>query len=253
MTNFMQDSVVCGACGHVFTASLILSTHTFGSPDLDTRPPEAQRSTMRAWVHRCPGCGYCSRSPSRFDESLRATLQSEAYRAVLTDTSIPELAGSFAAVSLLSDAAGQRRDAGWSLLHAAWACDDAELEVQAASLRGRAADRFLASLGDPGPSGEQPGSREAITVDCLRRSGRFAEALQLIEVGLAKDYGDIIHAVLRLQRVLVTAEDTAGHLLDEAFADGQPVTRRERRPGLSAIIERILARNPGHPPSPPPP
>jgi hypothetical protein len=80
MTTYAEETVVCGACGHAFTHGALNSTNAFGSPDLDPRPPEMQRSTMHAWIHRCPSCGYCSEDASKFDDKLQPLLQSHEYR-----------------------------------------------------------------------------------------------------------------------------------------------------------------------------
>jgi hypothetical protein len=89
MTTFASQSVACGNCGHVFNHPTLASTYTFGSPDLDTRPPELQRSTMHAWIQRCPSCGYCSRDVAEFDHRLRPVLESAEYRSQLADLRYP--------------------------------------------------------------------------------------------------------------------------------------------------------------------
>ncbi len=221
MTTFAQASVVCGCCGRAFSHQTLASTNASGSPDLDTRPPEMRRSTMDAWVQRCPSCGYCAQDASKFDDRFRAVVNSSEYRAQLADTRLPELAGTFVCMGMLADASARPDDAGWTYLHAAWVLDDARKDDLAREWRGKAADRWLAVLAAGKLFAYKPGASEAILTDCLRRSGRAAEALPVIERALSGNYDDIIHNILRFQRVLIQRGDTSRHLAEEALEYGQ--------------------------------
>ncbi len=211
-----NQSVICGSCGHAFTHEALGSVSTFGSPDLDTRPPEMHRSTMDMWVQRCPSCGYCSPDASKFDDRFRGVLNSSEYRSQLADTRHPELACTFVCTGMLADASARQDDAGWAYLRAAWVLDDAGKDDLAREWRSKAADRYLAALAAGKSFARQPGLSEAILTDCLRRSGRGAEALQVIERALCGSYDDIIHKILRLQRVLIQRGDASRHLTQEA-------------------------------------
>jgi hypothetical protein len=220
MTTFAEQSVACGNCGHVFTHHTLGSTYVFGSPDLDTRPPELQRSTMHAWIQRCPSCGYCSRDVAEFDHRLRPVLESAEYRSQLTDAVYPELTCTFICAGMLAEAAGRQADAGWAYLHAAWTLDDANKDELAKIWRGRAADKILGVLNDGQLFADQPGASEAIVTDCLRRVGRGAEALQVVERGLSQNYEDAVHKILTFERALIQRGDTGRHLVKEAFEAG---------------------------------
>jgi hypothetical protein len=208
MTTFASQSVACGNCGHVFNHPTLGSTYTFGSPDLDTRPPELQRSTMHAWIQRCPSCGYCSRDVAEFDYRLRSVIEGSAYRSQLTDAVYPELISTFICAGMLAEAAGRQVDAGWAYLHAAWTLDDANKDKLARIWRGKAADKILAALSDEQLFAEQSGASEAIMADCLRRARRENEALQVIDRALSQSYEDIIHKILAFERVLIRRGDT---------------------------------------------
>ncbi len=222
MTTFAKETVVCGACGHVFTHQALASTNAFGSPDLDTRPPEMQRSTMRAWIQRCPSCGFCARDASKFDARFRVAMDTSCYRSQLTDARFPELASTFLCSGMLAEAVGQREDSGWCYLRAAWILDDASKDELAKLWRSKAADAFLAFLTEGQTSVQQPGAYEAIVTDCLRRAGRGDEAVSVIERGLMQACEQVIHKVLALQRKLIQRGDTARHLLQEALEDEEP-------------------------------
>lgn len=217
MTTFANTSVVCGACGHVFTHRALASTNAFGSPDLDTRPPEMKRSTMHAWIQRCPSCGYCSQDAAKFDDRFRPLMDGSAYRSQLADTRYPELASTFICAAMLLESIGQLDDAGWSYLHAVWELDDANKDDLARLWRGKAADVFLALLAEGHSFNQQPGASEAIVTDCLRRAGRGTEALRVVEQALNQNYEDIIRKILTLQKVLIQRGDTGRHLIKEAL------------------------------------
>ena len=58
MTTVYHQNITCAICGTEFEYTGIASTNAFGPTDLDTQPPEMERSTIDAWVQRCPQCGY---------------------------------------------------------------------------------------------------------------------------------------------------------------------------------------------------
>ncbi len=60
MTRIFEQEVECCVCQEKSKHMIIGSTNSFGSPDLDTRPPEMKRSTLSLWIQRCPSCGYSS-------------------------------------------------------------------------------------------------------------------------------------------------------------------------------------------------
>lgn len=217
MTTFTPDKVVCGACGCVFNHFALASTNSFGSPDLDTRPPGMQRSTMHAWIQRCPSCSYCSRDASRLEESCRPVLDSDGYRSQLADARYPDLASSFICSGMLEGAAARDTEAAWAYLHAAWVLDDARSDELARQWRSKAADVILGVMAAGHSFVEQPGASEAILVDCLRRSGRGDEALSLIERASNGGFDDVITQILAFQRGLIQSGDTAAHLIKEAL------------------------------------
>ncbi len=58
MSTFREFKKKCTICGTESKFNIITSTNSFGSPDLDLRPPEMRRSTMWLWIQRCPCCNY---------------------------------------------------------------------------------------------------------------------------------------------------------------------------------------------------
>jgi hypothetical protein len=147
-------------------------------------------------------------------------LESADYRSQLTDAIYPELTSTFICAGMLADAAVRGADAGWAYLHAAWTLDDADKGELARTWRGRAADKVLAVLNDGQLFAEQPGASEAIVADCLRRAGRGADALQVIDRALSQGCEDVIRNVLAFERLLIQRGDTDRHLIKEALETG---------------------------------
>ena len=57
MTTMFRATHKCAVCGEMETYYEIGSTNSFGSPDLDLRPPQMQRGTMGEWIQK-ERCGF---------------------------------------------------------------------------------------------------------------------------------------------------------------------------------------------------
>jgi hypothetical protein len=208
-----REDVRCRNCGKSSEQTILTSTNAFGSPDLDLRPPEMQRSTMRIWLQLCPHCGFCAPDLAK-TEGDRSVIDSAEYRAVLANQRFPELARRFLARALVlkdADPAG----AAHSCLCAAWACDDAGLDALAVECRlGAAIGLEQLKPFEDSDSGLTPG---AILVDVLRRAGRFQQAASECEFLLAnRSATGVLKQVLEFQRRLIVASDRAIHTVAEA-------------------------------------
>src|ERR1044072_678127 len=62
MTRRSWQAFSCAQCGQESEHIVILSTNTFGTPDLDLRPARMKRDTMDCWVQECPHCRYVAQS-----------------------------------------------------------------------------------------------------------------------------------------------------------------------------------------------
>src|SRR5438093_611864 len=100
MTTFFRQDVTCVNCRKSSEHHVLSSTNAFGSADLDLRPPEMKRSTMRAWLQLCPHCGYVAPDLSRKVGDL-AVVGSAEYRSAVSDKRFPELARRFLAYAHL--------------------------------------------------------------------------------------------------------------------------------------------------------
>jgi hypothetical protein len=207
MTTYFSRSVTCATCGQSSDHHVLGSTNSFGSPDLDLRPPPMKRDTMGAWVQRCPHCGYCAGELAQPLPGAAEAVKEKPYLLLLGDERYPELARRFLAQAyLLADAMAS----GWARLHAAWVCDDADLDDLAAGCRTAAAECFE-RLG-PSADNEEGVVRGAVLVDVLRRARQFERAARQCDALLAlASAKEVVRSVLLYQKELIARQDTAGH------------------------------------------
>lgn len=210
MTSYGTATQTCSVCGAAVECTVLMSTNAFGSPDLDLRPPEMERSTISELLHECPQCGYINGNLSNTIEGAKETIESDRYQAIAADAELPEVASRFARFSLLHGADPEA--AALALLRAAWVCDDADSTKQAKSFRNQAADILLTL--QPFSDSEEQTTIATVLVDILRRAERFEEARSLAASlqefdGLAAN--DIVQSVLTYQIRLCDEHDTDCH------------------------------------------
>lgn len=220
MTTICTTTMRCPVCGTRSNHRDIMSTNEFGPSDLDTRPPEMARSTMFAWVRRCPKCGYCARNSSAAGPRAREIISGKEYRDQLSDPAYPGLANSFLCRGILDRESGDYATATWDLMHAAWVCDDAGHADQAIACRRKAADMFKETEGHGQQvADQQDGSGTAILVDLLRRSGQPDEARKVIAERRGGISDDVVVRVLDFQSALLDNNDVSCHTIGEALGE----------------------------------
>jgi hypothetical protein len=212
MTVFGSKSVQCGNCGESSEHPVLMSTNAFGSPDLDLRPPEMERSTMDTWLKLCPACGYCAPNLTQ-PPADPAVIQSKAYRDALGAADFPELARRFLAFAVATGPLDPGTTAQ-AYLQAAWVCDDAGRPEQAAESRRQSAAWFRRCK--PFSGDEEGASMGAVLVDVLRRCGQFAEASAECQASMASPGATgVIRQALEYQQWLIDCRDTVSHELSE--------------------------------------
>jgi uncharacterized protein (DUF2225 family) len=216
VTTAVEKTKKCAVCGKTSKHMVITSTSAFGSPDLDTRPPEPKRSSIVWWIQSCPSCGYCAPDISEHIEKACEVVRSDPYRQQLNSPEFPKLANAFLCYSLIQESLGKYASGGWASIYAAWACDDAGLDAGAQKCRKRALILLRRARENDQEFAEQAGAEEAIMVDLLRRSGQFELALKACDDGLKKDLEKVISDVLRFQKILIGRSDVACHSIAEA-------------------------------------
>jgi Uncharacterized protein conserved in bacteria (DUF2225) len=221
MTTLYQEKIQCALCGSENTFTDIGSTNTLGSADLDTRPPEMERSTIFTWVQRCSECGYCSSDVSKSRPGSGDVVNGSEYRKQLNVQTYPELTNSFLCKAIIDREAKDYVGATWALVHAAWACDDNNQPDKASACRHKAADMLKIAEDHGQIIAEQDGASTALLVDLLRRSGRNDDAQKAIEERRTGITEDIIVRILNFQEVLVGKSDLSCHSISEALGEDE--------------------------------
>jgi hypothetical protein len=222
MTTFGKEEVTCRVCGARSTRHVLNSTNTFGSRDLDLRPPPMMRETMDAWVQCCSDCGLCAPRLDTVPSGAKDVVRTTEYQAVLQDPRFPRLANQFRAQSFLEERSGDISAAASCALHAAWVCDDAgsiELAVEcrnhAIALFSQAATSKALSKGYASKQGSQTDASNLLLADLCRRANRLDEARARCQPVL-ESTEKTMRAVARFQLALMEKGDTAAYTIAEA-------------------------------------
>lgn len=203
MTTISQIEVKCPVCENEFEINVIMSTNSFGSPDLDLRPPEMQRSTMNMWVHECPGCGYVSGNFSNDAGVEREYIQCEFYRTCEGMNFTNPLSERFYRRYLIES---EDLEKFFLLLYCVWACDDANDSDNATAIRKMCID-ILENL-------DLDESMELQRADLLRRTRQFA---RLIEEYENKTYSqDIYNQVIDFHIRKAHEKDDSCYTVEDA-------------------------------------
>lgn len=207
--------VTCACCGaqaqHIYR-----SAYQSEPPDFDTRPGGMARSLLRFWVFRCPHCGYCADDLTRIQDGVAEIVASGEYQEQLADPRFPALARTFLCYALILDKLRHRADAGWSCLHAAWACDNENSEEAARLCRAAAIQQWKRGKAVGEPFADDMASEFALVTDLYRRMGEFEQATVACGEGLdIEDVPPAIEQMLRRQIVLIQQRDTACHSMAE--------------------------------------
>jgi len=219
MTSFAERDVICGHCGQAQMVQVLLSTNRSGYPDLDLRPPPMMRDTLHVQVQCCGACGYCAADIAiQPDAQAAVVIAGAEYLNTLQREDLPLTARQMLCRGLLEAAADQPLRAAWSVLKAAWVCDDAN--VAAAPWRELAVAHFLRAMAADQMPCEDVGLSQALLADLWRRSGHFDKAIAMAESGLAlkssAGLGRNIEDILRYQILLANQCDTTCHDVYEA-------------------------------------
>lgn len=164
------------------------------APDLDLRPGEPARGTLKFWVQTCAGCGASAPDLAALPARARAVVEGAAYRAWQG----PD------AAFLRWAALATGTDAAEAMLQAAWALDDAG---QDGSVHRLAA----VDLWGP-PASPLEALRQA---DVLRRAGAPGPAAALLD-GLTAGNGEQA-ALVAFQRARIAAGDRGRHSISSAL------------------------------------
>jgi len=193
------------------------------APDLDGRPGEPARSTLRRWVARCRNCGACGADLARLPDVAAEIIRDEAYRATPS---------TFLRAAAICREAGDLAEAAEATLQAAWESDDAGRDAR--SLR-------LAAAGE---WGEPDSPEQALRIlDVLRRAEAFDAARARAEALGTQRLDDTSARLLAFQRERIAARDGGRHLISSAL---RPPARTPHvthgKPAATSFWQRITGR-----------
>lgn len=196
-----SKEIKCSVCGAVSRQEYIVKSATNGESDLDLRPSEPHRSSMKYWTTTCSECGYCSDDIEKAIDVTRDFIESDKYRTLDGIATDSELAGNFIKKALVKTQAGELEDAFQSYIYASWVFDDLEDAKNATECRNRAIsliDEFLKENQNP--------NYEILKSDLLRRAGRFEDVIKHYS---DKSYGkQAIDAIIQFEVQKSEAKDS---------------------------------------------
>lgn len=198
----------CGVCGGPVRAPYRAPHRPEIGPDMDMRPGEPVRSTLRDWVQACGTCGAAAWDLSALSPAAKAVIDSAPYRALGLDAAEDTLL--FRRWAMLCQAAGDAGMAAEATLMGAWAADDGADMAESARLR-----RDVAALW-----GTPPDLATALRLlDVLRRAGEFAAVEIQAQRMAAGSLDGFAAAVVAFQREHAAARDASRHLLSSTVKD----------------------------------
>lgn len=230
MTSYDREKLRCYCCGKSSEQTVLMSTNSFGSPDLDQRPAGMARSTIASRLLECPYCGYVAGSIDRGDAKARAFLDTAEFRAASLEPFSDPAARRFLVRAAQAAYEGDRRAAFTYMLAAAWVADDKKQTSEATAFRLRAAEQ----LGD-GPIRSIDTRLELL--DVLRRASSWERAAALADELTAEGLGHPFAPIVAFHRRKLAAKDSGRYTIQEAH-------RRERgNDEANAEMLKLLAHH----------
>ena len=202
----------CSVCGEKSMQPTLMSTNSWGYPDLDLRPPEMQRSTMHVWIQECPNCGYVAGRLTDELEIPKDFLKSDEYLNCEGNDFKSDLSKRFYKLHMIGRESGNVEKAFYGLRNCIWECDDVQDEL-AVEMRKRAVE-----LADELFKRDTEDKELIILMkaDFLRRSGQFDRLIEEYE-NITLDDGNS-DRVLRYQIEKAKEQDDECYTTEEIFA-----------------------------------
>jgi hypothetical protein len=195
----------CGVCGNPSRPAFRAPQPEI-APDLDMRPGEPARSTLRDWVQICARCGAAAPDLAALPATARAAVESDDYRKLST-TALEETLP-FRRWALICERTGDRSQQAEALLQAAWAADDAAAMSESARLRADVA-ALWADTNDV-----ELGLRR---LDVLRRAGMFEEASSWAATLTERGPDELAGKIIAFQRAQIAQRDIGRHLISSVL------------------------------------
>ena len=214
MTTYFEVKKKCALCGAESTFEVIGSSSSFGSPDLDLRPPLLLRSAIDHAVEVCPKCGYTA---GDIEEETKVKPEMMKVPAWETFDGIPfkdELSKNFYHAYLLAAAVDDQKTAFTMLLNAAWASDD-EKNAKAALACRKKAIPFLNQVIEKEEERERRLTLEVVRADVLRRAEMFEEVEKLYANWSCGD--KLLNQIIKFQRRMAKMKNSECFTVQDAL------------------------------------
>lgn len=210
MTSYDTKKLRCYCCGKTSEQTILMSTNSFGSRDLDQRSAGMERATIRTWLQECPFCGYAAFDLETGDERAKTFVETAEFRAASTDP-VPDPAERRFLVRAAFDVhRGDRRAAFLSTLSAAWVADDRKAPPEATALRLKAAahlaGRKIRSI-----------DTRLLLLDVLRRASSWEAAEALTTELIAEEIEHPFAQIVSFHREKIEAKDNGRYSIAEAL------------------------------------
>ena len=184
MSVLQNKQIKCSVCGYSSEQVVVCSTNQIGSPDLDLRPPQMERSTLQYHVQECPFCSYANRSIELKPPKGMTLdwLRSEAYQSCDKLNLISMQEKKFYHYYLICKKQNRLANLFYALRDTIWICDDNNdseiasfLRIKAAPMARKLYKRTLNPI------------YKVIECDMLRRAGKFDEVKSFNHVFTFRD------------------------------------------------------------------
>jgi hypothetical protein len=201
----VNQTVVCGVCGGPARPAFRAPQPEI-APDLDMRPGEPARSTLRDWIQVCSGCGAAAPELSALPSTASLVVQSDEYRRL--STAVLEETLPFRRWALICKHMGDQAQEAEALLQAAWAADDAAAMTEAAKLRTEVALMW------EGTHDVELGLRR---LDVLRRAGLLEAAASWATAMAERGQDELARSIIAFQQARIAERDIGRHLISSAL------------------------------------
>lgn len=211
MTTYDTRKPRCHCCSKASKQSVLMSSNSFGSRDLDQRPPEMMRSTMASWLQECRFCGYVATDIGKDDAAARAFVGTPAFQALCADPSPDPVTRRFLARAALDAHGGDAESAFTHTLAAAWVADDSGRLSDATALRLKAAAHVAGKAASL--------DTRLVLLDVLRRASDWSVAETLADVMATEQHGHPYDAIATFHRSRIAERDNGRYTIADALAE----------------------------------
>lgn len=214
MTRCEYITKKCAYCGKESEQTILLSMNETGYPTLDCRAERMGEDPIYLILDKCPYCNYVSFDISEEIPGLDAKIfESKDFKDIVEKYEKYGVAGNYLIYSFLYESINDYKSAAFNYLHASWIFDDSRNIQCANKSRKKAVSNFL-KVND----GELTVTNIFQTLDLLRRTKQFDEALEFLEP-LEEVFNDrdIFHAIVLFQKELIKNKDSGNYRTKDAM------------------------------------